>query len=358
MFLRKPKRLQPGDRVAIVSLSWGGPAAYPALYELGLANLSTHFGLVPIELETARLPDSVLYRNPKLRAEDLNRAFRDPSIKAIFSSVGGYDSVRILPHVDWSAVRSNPKIMMGYSDTATTLTAANLHGLVTFYGPSVMTGVAQLKSLPRSFEEHLRAMLFADAAGYRYTPYESWSDWYPDWGDRKRIGQVNGAQPNPGWRWLQGRGVSVGRLWGGCIEVLEFLKGTDWWPERSFWNERVLFLESSEAKPSVQQIVYMLRNYGVAGVFERASALLYARPKGYSEGEKEELYKALVRVVGEEFEQPDLPIVANMDFGHTDPKLVLPLGAKLSIDCGRRELTIVESFTEPPAGLPGNLPGA
>ncbi len=348
MFLQKPKRLQPGDSVAVLSLSWGGPAAYPALYELGVENLRTHFGLKVVELETARLADAVLHRNPRLRAEDLNRAVRDPSIKAVFSSVGGYDSVRILPYVDWDAIRANPKVIMGYSDTTTVLTHASQRGLVTFYGPSVMTGIAQLKSLPPVFEAHLRSMLFEDCGGYLYAPYETWSDWYPDWGDRSRLGQVNGSQPNStGWKWLQGRGAVTGRLWGGCIEVLEFLKGTDYWPDRSFWNERIVFFESSEAKPSVQQIVYILRNYGVAGVFERASAILYARPKGYSDSEKEELYAALKTVIGEEFGQTELPIVANMDFGHTDPKLVLPLGAQLRIDCERRELTVMESFTDP-----------
>ncbi len=342
----KPRRLKPGDTAGVLSLSWGGPAAYPAIYELGLRNLETHFGLKVVELETARMTDEELYRNPRLRAEVLNRAFRDPSIAAIISSIGGYDSVRVLPFVDQAAMAGNPKILMGYSDTTTVLTLANLLGVVSFYGPSIMAGIAQIGSLPPQFADHLRAILFEDCTGYRYAPYDVWSDWYPDWSEKSPRGRVSAEQPNAErWVWVQGSGTVEGRLWGGCLEVLEFLKGTSFWPERDFWNGRVLFFETSEDKPGVRQVVYMLRSHGVAGLFDRVSAVLVGRAKSYTAEEKRELYEALRRTIGEEFARPDLPIVANMDFGHTDPKIVLPLGARVRIDCAARAITIVESFT-------------
>ena len=78
----------------------------------------------------------------------------------------------------------------------------------------------------------------------------------------------------------------------------------------------------------------------------RAAAVLFGRPKGYSDAQKKELYDALKRVIGVEFERPELPVVANMDFGHTDPKIILPMGAKVQVDSGNRELTIVEDFTK------------
>ncbi|HUX22652.1 MAG TPA: LD-carboxypeptidase, partial [Spirochaetia bacterium] len=90
---------------------------------------------------------------------------------------------------------------------------------------------------------------------------------------------------------------------------------------------------------------YMLRNYGLQHAFDRASAIFFGRPKSYSDAEKGDLYRALKQVVGEEFGRPDLPIVANMDFGHTDPKVILPLGARLRVDSERREITVVEEFT-------------
>jgi muramoyltetrapeptide carboxypeptidase LdcA involved in peptidoglycan recycling len=346
MKMLKPKRLKAGDTLAIVSISWGGPAAYPALYEHGLENLSELLGVKVVEYPTARMSATELSKNPKARAEDINRAFADPAVDGIISSIGGYDSVRILPYIDPRVIRANPKIIMGYSDTTTILTYANLLGLITLYGPSVMGGFAQLESLPESHRKHLIRMLSEDATGDRLPAFELWSDGYPDWGNKATIGKVLSEQKNEtGWVWVQGEGVRDGALWGGCIEVLEFLKGSDYWPKKAFWDDRILFFETSEDKPPVREVVYMLRNYGIQEVFSRAAGVLFGRPKAYTESEKKELYEALKSVVGEEFGRPDLPVIANMDFGHTDPKLVLPLGARVRIDCGRKELSFLESFT-------------
>ncbi len=342
----KPKRLKQGDTAAVVSISWGGPSVYPALYEHGLQNLSEHFGVKIVEYPTARMTADELSKNPRARAEDINRAFADPEVDAIVSSIGGYDSMRILPYIDPNVIRTHPKIIMGYSDTTTILAYANLLGVVTFYGPSIMGGLAQLESMPESHRDHIRRMLTEDCTGDYLPAFEQWSDGYPDWGVKSRIGEVLSQQKNTtGWVWVQGEGIREGRAWGGCIEVLEFMKGTDYWPQKSFWNDRILFLETSEDKPPVREVVYMLRNYGLQGVFERAAGVFFGRPKAYSEQEKKELYEALRRVIGIEFGRPELPVVANMDFGHTDPKVILPLGAKLRIDCLTRTISFLESFT-------------
>ena len=346
MKILKPKRLKFGDRLAVVSISWGGPAAYPELYQHGLENLKEFLGVEILEYPTARMPAEELSKNPRARAEDINNAFADPAVDGIISSIGGYDSMRILPYIDPEAIRANPKLIMGYSDTTTILSYANLLGLVTFYGPSVMGGLAQIESMPESHRAHLKSMLTGNPVGEPLPVFEKWSDGYPNWSAKATIGQVSSQKTNDtGWVWVQGDGIREGRLWGGCIEVLEFLKGSDYWPKKSFWNKRVLFFETSEDKPPVQEVVYMLRNYGLQGAFERASGLLFGRPKAYTENEKQELYKALKQVVGVEFERPDLPVVANMDFGHTDPKLVLPLGAKVRIDSEEKNISVVEAFT-------------
>jgi muramoyltetrapeptide carboxypeptidase LdcA involved in peptidoglycan recycling len=346
MKVLKPKRLRPGDKLAVVSLSWGGPAAYPDLYEHGLANLADFLDVKIVEYPTARMTAKELSDNPRARAEDINHAFADPAVDGIISSIGGYDSVRILPYIEATILQANPKIIMGYSDTTTVLAYANLLGLVTFYGPSVMGGIAQLENMPESHRLHVKKMLCGDAAGDRLPIFERWSDGYPDFGNTAAIGQVLSAKKNDtGWVWVQGAGVSEGRLWGGCIEVLEFLKGSDFWPKKNFWKNRILFFETSEDKPPVKEIVYMLRNYGIQGAFAHASGVFFGRPKAYTEIEKKDLYEALRRVVGIEFERPDLPVVANMDFGHTDPKMVLPLGGKVRIDCAAKEVCFLESFT-------------
>ena len=339
---KKPARLQPGDTVAVLSLSWGGPSVYPNVFDLGLSNLRDFLGVKIKEYPTTRMAKDDLYKRPQQRADDLNAAFADPAVKAIVSSIGGDDSVRLLPHLDAPAIAANPKILMGFSDTTIGLAFANQQGLVTFHGPSVLAGFAQMKTLPAAFGSHVREMLSAPMDEYTYEAYGGRVTAFEDWGVPGYSGKLE-LQPNPGWRWLQGDGLARGRLFGGCIEVLEFLKGTAWWPAPDFWLDKILFLETSEEKPTPDQVKWMLRNYGMQGVFDRITGLLFARPMRYSSEERERLHKVVLEVVAGEFGRPDLPVVADMDFGHEAPQSIMPLGVLAEIDCERQTFRLVEA---------------
>lgn len=345
MEILRPERLRPGDTVAVLSPSWGGPSIFPHVFDLGLRTLREDLGLNVIEYPTARADADWLYQNPKARAEDLNHAFADPTIRAIIASIGGDDSVRILPFLDLPSILANPKILMGYSDTTTLLTYLNQRGLVTFNGPSIMAGFAQSRHLPAEFLPHIRSILFQPTDSYEYQPYPAWANQYRDWNTPGYDGETAPLTPNhEGWRWLQGVGCHTGRLFGGCLDVLEFLKGTRFWPapDSAFWEGRLLFLETSEDKPTVDQVRYALRNYGSQGVYERASGLLLGRARDYTPEEKERLYTSAVQVVSGEFGASHLPILANLDFGHTDPQWILPLGGAAEIDCDARTLRLIE----------------
>ncbi len=341
----KPKRLRKADTVAVVSPSWGGPSLFPRTYEAGIRVLEEVFDLKIREFPTARMDAADLYRHPHLRAKDLNDAFADPNIQAIFPTIGGDDSVRVLPFLDAKIALQHPKLLMGFSDSVTLLTFYNQAGLVTFHGPSIMAGFAQARSMTKAFEAHVKSMLFGKEESHHYEPYQEWSEGYPNWKDPDNAEKVNTLRKRESWKWLQGHGTVRGRLFGGCIEVLEFLKGTRFWPREEFWKGRILFVETSEDKPSPTQVTWMFRNYGMQGVFERIRGILVGRPRGYSDAEKEQLNTAIVRVVSTEFNAPDLPIVVNMDFGHTDPQVILPLGIMAEINCAHQRVNLVESPT-------------
>ncbi|AIE86880.1 S66 family peptidase [Fimbriimonas ginsengisoli] len=339
----KPARLREGDAIAVLSPSWGGPSVFPHVFDLGLRNLESVFGLRIKEFPTARAADNLIYQNPKMRAEDLNRAFADPEVKGIVTSIGGDDSVRILPFLDLHTILANPKILMGFSDTTTLTSYLSWHGLVTFNGPSVMAGFAQLRHLPASFGEHIRQMLMVGPPALEYHPYDGWTNRYLPWETPGYAGETAPLEPNEGWRWLQGAELAQGRLFGGCIDVLEFLKGTRFWPPAEFWPGKILFFETSEEIQAVAPVKYMLRNYGSMGVFDKVEALLFGRARNYSPAQNEEYFETIVKVVAGEFGRHDLPIVANMDFGHTDPQWILPLGAMAELDCERRRFRLLES---------------
>ena len=104
--LQKPARLRPGDTVAAVSLSWGGAGDAELLwrYELGKQRIRELLGLTVVEMPHTLAGSEFLYRHPEARARDLMQAFSDSRIKGIFSCIGGDDSIRLLPFIDFDVI--------------------------------------------------------------------------------------------------------------------------------------------------------------------------------------------------------------------------------------------------------------
>lgn len=139
---------------------------------------------------------------------------------------------------------------------------------------------------------------------------------------------------------MQGSGKVRGHLIGGCIEVLEMMKGTSLWPSLGVFKDAVLFFETSEDKPEPAYLEYWLRNYGSQGILQNAKAILWGKP--YQEKFYEEYKQAIKKVVTGELGLTELPIVYNMTFGHNEPMCCLPYGALAEIDCESKAFSIVE----------------
>lgn len=338
----KPNKLKKGDTVAIVSPSWGGPSVFPHIYELGLKTLE-NLGLKIKEYPSARKDADFLYNNPEFRAKDINDAFADPEVKAIIASIGGDDSIRILSFLNLDLIKNNPKIILGYSDMTTVNSYLNQAGLVTLNGPCIMAGFSQWNSLSADFQNHIKEILFENPKNYEYKPFDVYSNGYLDWTDIANVGKVKEPIKNSGWNWLQGEGRIQGELFGGCIEVFEMMKNTKFWPTEDFWRDKILFLETSEDKPTPDQVKCMLRNYGMQGIFDKISALIIGRPRDYSDDERAQLDEKILNVVRIEFKNEKLPIVTNMDFGHTDPQWTLPLGIRAEIDCEGKSFKLLKA---------------
>ena len=339
----RPRRLSPGDVVAVVSPSWGGPQAFPHVFEQGLAQLRD-WGLTIREYPSARASVDRLSGDAKSRAADVNAAFGDPSVRAIVASIGGDDSIRLLPFLDPAAIVADPKILMGYSDTTTLLAAIRRLGVVSFHGPAVMAGLSQIATLPAPYGEHVRTMLFEPAPSYVYPEFGWFVEGYPDWSDPANVGLANAPQIDEGWRILQGGGTVTGELFGGCLEVLDWLRGTSACPDLDDWAGRLLFIEPSEEKPTPLQVARMLRTLGVMGVFDAIAGVMVGRLRDHGPVERAAFDAAVIDVIAMEFGSPDLPIVSNLSFGHTDPQWVLPLGVRADLDLDRRELRLVEPW--------------
>jgi len=298
-----------------------------------------------VESQHARRDPAWLYRHPQARAEDLMEAFSDPSIRGIISTIGGDDSIRILPYLKPEVICSNPKVFMGYSDTTVTHLVCFKAGLCSFYGPAIMSGFAENGGMFPYMTESIRATLFQpEPVGIIEPNMGGWTVESLDWADlrnQQRKRKLNQSEP---WRFIQGSGVVEGRLIGGCLEVLEWLRGTPVWPLPEQWEGAILFLETSEEAPSPTVLVRALRSFAAMGILGRLSGILFGRPGGGVPVHEFEGYESAFRtVIVEEEGLTDLPIVSRMDFGHTAPMFLLPYGVRARIDCDMQRFTILES---------------
>lgn len=223
MEIIKPARLKPGDTVAAISLSSGAAGEFPQVYEVVRRILKERLNLTLIETPHALETDDWLYQNPEARADDLHWALQNPEVKGIFSTIGGYESVRVLPFIDAGLIRQHPKVMLGYSDTTVTHLAFLGAGVASFYGPSLLSGFTDLESFP--YAERWLQRLLLDGWRGAYEASEGWTEDLADWEAADFGAELQKPKTlHPGgWRWLQGEARAEGQLIGGCAEVLEML---------------------------------------------------------------------------------------------------------------------------------------
>lgn len=331
----RPPQLLAGDTVATVSVSGGraGDADMLPRYQRGKARLEDVFGVKVVEMPNALRGADFVDRHPKARAEDLRDALADPSIRAVIANMGGDDLYRLLPYVDEGLIRSHPKVLLGYSDISTLHGCYMRAGVVSFYGPNVLTPIAQPGALDAYTEDAMRRALFdASPMGVvpppaQCTPIAWQDDPPPVWTE------------GMGYRVLQGSGVVRGRLIGGCAGPMRQVMRTWAFPDEGLWTDALIFLEfgmGGEGRDGLHD----LRAFAAAGVFARAKGMICPPLTPGAE-------VALCRLMEIELGMPDFPILTGVAFGHSTPMTVLPMGCMAEVDCDAGTLAIVEAGVAP-----------
>ncbi|ONI44557.1 peptidase S66 [Candidatus Epulonipiscium fishelsonii] len=337
--MKKPPKLQKGDKVATISLSWGGAGDLIERYNLGKQRL-IDFGLEVVEMENTLKGSKFIYEHPQKRAEDFMNAFKDPSIKGIFACIGGTDSIRLIPYIDFDVIAKNPKVFIGYSDTTVSHFMCYKAGLTSFYGPSVLSDFAENVQM-FDYTKHWfeKAVFCSEPMGEITASPISTSEFLP-WEVPENAKISRKTTENQGYELLQGNGVVQGHLLGGCIEVLENLRGTELWPKLESWKGAILFIEPSERRTHPLYIECWIRGLGAMGILQSINGIIFGKP--YENKYYDEYKNVLLKIVKTELNL-DIPILYNMNFGHTAPITTLPYGVKAEINCDKVNFSIVES---------------
>ena len=336
----RPPALKPGDTVAAISLSSGLAGAIPHRYETGKRQFSETFGITVVEAPNALRDNAWLHDNPQARADDLHWALENDEIAGVITTIGGDDSIRTVPYLDLDLISAHPKVFLGYSDTTIQHLVNRRAGIVSFYGPGFMTDLAENGGIHPYVEAAVRAALFS-AEPFELEAAAEWTEEFLDWANPALQSRRRRWWPNAGWQWLSGAEPVTGELIGGCGDVLEIAKGSTIWPPAAEWDGAVFLFEMSEEAPPPETILHWLRGYLGLGVLERLAALLVSRPMGYTQQQTFRLWHTVLAVLAEAG-RPDLPVVANVDYGHTSPAGVLPLGCRVHVDPVHKTIALVE----------------
>jgi muramoyltetrapeptide carboxypeptidase LdcA involved in peptidoglycan recycling len=341
LYPAKPHR---GDRVAVLSPSSALPAVFPAPFELGLRRLEERWEVRTVEFPTTRKLGS----SPRERADDLHAAFADPDITAILASIGGNDQLKVLRHLDPELVRANPKPFFGLSDNTNLQHFLFGLGIVSYYGGAVMTMLGRGGALDEPSAEAFEKA-FLGSGWYDLRPATAFTDMSSDWADPASLATEPDLLPGAGWEWHGGTGAVEGPLWGGCLEIVDFqVRTARYLLEDPAYDGCVLFLESSEELPTAQYVGEVLMCLGERGLLQRFSGLLMGRPRAWRFGTgNDEAFRAsyvadqhsAVLAAMAEY-SPGVPVVLDVDLGHTDPQLVVPMGGDCRIDPAARSVSV------------------
>lgn len=303
----KPKALQKGDSVAIISPASPSDKSLIDEYISSLNKL----GLKVIVGESCLSEHGFLSGTDDIRANDINCMFADKNIKGIFALRGGYGCARLLDLIDFKIIKKNPKIFIGYSDITALHIAINQKSkLITYHGPMISTEL--IKGLDEYSADYYKKFIFG---------YDKVDELFNPEGYNLEI-------INPG--------IASGELIGGNLSLICSSLGTKY--EINTKN-KILFLEEIEEVP--YKIDRMLTQLKQSGKLKDANGIILGSftnciaPNNKKSLSLQEVFKEIILPLKK-------PTISNLACGHCLPTLTLPLGTKIFLDANNKKIKFIE----------------
>ena len=309
-----PAPLKTGDEIRIVAPSRGIKIIGPDSREIARQRFE-EMGLKVVYAENAVDDNWDLMGTTEIakRAADINEAFADTRVKAIFTMIGGFNSNQLLPFLDYELIKKHPKIFCGFSDITALLNGIYAKtGLVTFSGPH-FSSFGMKKGFDYTWQV-MKTMLFGKGS-YTVVPSEEWSDdlWFIDQEKRSFI-------KNEGY-WIIHSGTARGTIIGGNLGTFNLLLGSSYRPE--FKKDTILFVENCfESSGDGATFLRELQALAYQPDFKNVKAVLIGRFQKASAVDENKL-RYIVNAIPQ---LDNLPVIGNVDFGHTTPMLTFPIG--------------------------------
>lgn len=308
-----PRRLKEGDTIGLIT-----PGSYIPDKDLAKAEKNMlALGLRVKRGKNLRALRGFTAGTDQERLEDLHSMFADPEVDAIWCARGGYGCTRLLPYIDFSIIRKNPKILIGYSDiTALTTAVFQETGLVCFHGPVAASTFTDYT------RRELEAILFSFGKSRTIS-----------------IAEENREKEDPLFQpMVLNPGKASGRLIGGNLSLLATMAGTPWALKT---ENRLLFLEDVEEKP--YRIDRMLTQLKQSANLEEAAGFALGVFAGCVP-EPEDRSLSLEDTIKGQFLLLSQPAVYGLSIGHISNQCTIPVGVKATLDADKKTITINEPW--------------
>jgi muramoyltetrapeptide carboxypeptidase len=236
--------------------------------------------------------------SPRLKAQEINKAFSNKNIDIILARRGGYSSMKALPFIDFKLIKNNPKIFAGFSDVSTLLNSIfERTGIVTYHSPMVINFEKPTPFTTKSFLNITKNF--------------------------KNVNLFEGAPVR-----VFNNGKTSGTLKGGNLVTLTALNKTPWEVET---KNSILFFEDVDEK--IHQIDRYFTNWILAGKLNNIKGMILGDFRG---SKAQDVYKII-----KEQMKIDFPVVSCPYIGHVKNKITLPVGAKVLLDTKRKLLKVL-----------------
>ncbi|GLC89604.1 S66 family peptidase [Lysinibacillus piscis] len=320
--MNTPEKLKKGDEIRIIAPSRsmqilskeGIQLAKKHLEELGFY---VTFGQY---VETCDMQKSSSIQE---RIADIHDAFADKNVKGILTVIGGFNSNELLPYLDYELIQENPKIFCGFSDITALATAitAKCH-FITYSGPH-FSSFQMIQGQAYQTESFKKCVMSSET--YTLQPSEKWSDdlWFLDQENRNFEPTI--------WK-VYTEGEATGTLFGGNLCTLNLLQGTAYMPNL---QDCILFIEDDELTiPELfaRDLTSLLQ---VSGAIK---GLLIGRFQKESSISEEQLHF----ILDKHPQLKNIPVLYDIDFGHTQPIMTLPIGGTITMNTQNRNVTLLE----------------
>lgn len=309
-----PNKLKPGDEVRIVAPARSASDISKVTLRRAQSTLES-IGLKVTFSDNAFSQNQRGCPTDEEKVKDLEKAFTDSNVKCILAAIGGFNSNQLLNKINWQIIKDNPKIFGGFSDI-TILNHAILAktGLITYAMPNFYCFGLSLES-DYSLKYFQQCLLIDYPDSYEVQPTKRWYDF--SWNNDESLPQR--IWKNSGPRIVQG-GSAIGTMIGGNLCSLNLLNGTEYFPKIK--GNIILCIEDDSYDSIPETFERNVQSLMQQPYFHQVRAILIGRFQGKSQATED----VVGDIILSKNINPNIPVIAGLDFGHTDPKFTYPVG--------------------------------